>query len=323
MALITQFDTPASVRDLPVGSPFYDQWHNYLRGEIAAETPGENGGAFYNPAITDVNVIADKMMTWMGFPRDEVLPDSRDNKRQAYIAADRLRRNRSHAQNEYFEWYVHRSAQKISKVTFVTELHNYYDELWKFDPDEVVKIYHKYVSASVQRQDLTDSSGGYNILNKWNTTHGILHYTHTINTVYAAVQLAQLLTRNNPHATDNYDARPAYAATPTSVDPRVSYDVHMLVRKGLYITLKEPVGIYIVGWDNSGITQPNGRPAPASWWKIRRGQEGMVMRLEYEVPPNKGFLVGDMTIGGRPIEFGGQLAEHITIGLPGAAGHKV
>ena len=87
------------------------------------------------------------------------------------------------------------------------------------------------------------------------------------------------------------------------MDPRVSYDIHMLVRKGLHVSFADPIGIYIVGWDNSGITMPDGKPAPESWWKITRGKKGMAMRVEYEVPADRGFLVGDMKIGGRSIEL--------------------
>ena len=46
----------------------------------------------------------------------------------------------------------------------------------------------------------------------------------------------------------------------------------------------------------------------------------MVLRLEYEVPPGQGFVVGDLKIGGRRIEFGGQLAEQITVVIHGTAG---
>jgi hypothetical protein len=46
----------------------------------------------------------------------------------------------------------------------------------------------------------------------------------------------------------------------------------------------------------------------------------MAVRLEYEVPASEGFVVGDIRIGGRPIEFGGQLAEHVTVMAAGIAG---
>ena len=39
----------------------------------------------------------------------------------------------------------------------------------------------------------------------------------------------------------------------------------------------------------------------------------------YEVPAAKGFVVGDIKIGGRPIEFGAQIADFIRIKLTGLA----
>ena len=34
MALVTQFDTPASVRDAPAGSAFYTQWYSFVAGAL-------------------------------------------------------------------------------------------------------------------------------------------------------------------------------------------------------------------------------------------------------------------------------------------------
>ena len=39
----------------------------------------------------------------------------------------------------------------------------------------------------------------------------------------------------------------------------------------------------------------------------------------YEVPAAKGFVVGDIKIGGQPIEFGAQIADFIRIKLTGLA----
>ena len=323
MALITRFDTPASIRDVEDTSPFYETWHEFIESSIEpAEVIGENSGAFYNPAVVDVEIVGEKMMVWMGFPRRVLLPNLRDDKETAYQQADVLRLDGSHPQDEYFEWYVHKTGDKISKVTFVTELRSYFEELWAVDRKAVVKIFHKHVSPSVIESDLENSDGSYNVFNRWNTEDGIMHYTQSINTLGAAIGLAQDLRDASPPVMDNYDGEPSFAKTTTSVDPRVNYDVHMLVRKGLYVTFREPIGIYIIDWNNHGITQPNGKPAPPSWWKIRRGKPGMVLRLDYEVPESAGFLVGDLMIGGQKIEYGGQLAEHISVGLAGVAGIK-
>src|SRR5687767_8802581 len=88
MALLASFETPAALRDAPAGSPFYATWSNYIAGALAAVTPGNNGGAFYDPTQTDVDVVGEKTLTWMGFPRDVLLPGNRDNKPAAYAAAD-------------------------------------------------------------------------------------------------------------------------------------------------------------------------------------------------------------------------------------------
>ena len=99
----------------------------------------------------------------------------------------------------------------------------------------------------------------------------------------------------------------------------MALDLNMLIRKGLYVTLKDPVGIYISDWDGSSITQPDGSPA-GDYWNATRGHDGYVMRLEYEVPSHLPFVVEDLKLGGRPIEYGGQLAEQITVSITGTAG---
>ena len=73
--------------------------------------PGDNGGAFYDPTETDVNVVATKTLTWIGFPRDVLLPGNRDNKPAAYATADADVALRD-PQNEYFEWYVTRNRSR-------------------------------------------------------------------------------------------------------------------------------------------------------------------------------------------------------------------
>jgi len=40
------------------------------------------------------------------------------------------------------------------------------------------------------------------------------------------------------------------------------------------------------------------------------------------LPKAAGFVVGDIRIGGRPIRYGGQLAEHVTVMAGGVAGRR-
>ena len=318
MPLLTRFDTPAFLKDIVDGSPFYKNWSVFISGLMGTTKKGTGGGAFYNPVKTDINITAEKLMTWMGFPRELMLKGFNSaDKTAAFIAADADVKKRM-PQIEYFEWKVDRANGKIKKVTFVTETSDYYEELWAVDRTAVVNIYRKLVSPAVVEADL-HKKGVYNKFNKWNTTDGIVHYIHPANSFNAAISLSKDAVKSPAPFGDNYEARPPFATQVTSADPRLAFDTHMRIRKGFYVSLKNPLGLYIAGWENSGITNPDGSPA-GNYWRIVRGVPGMVLRLEYEVPASLGFVVGDLKIGGRRIEYGGQLAEHITVMLAGTTG---
>jgi hypothetical protein len=318
MALVTRFDTPASIRDLPAGSPFYVNWHDFLRGQIARSTPGSGGGEFYDASEVDVTVLAERNLVWMGFPRRLMVFTHRDDRRAAFVAGE----DRD-LQEEYCEWRVERTAGKITKATFVTESPEYWEQLWAVDPLRVVGLYQALVNTAVVEADLRMGGPGsaYDRFNRWNMRDGIVHCTeHTAsldNTLGAALGLSQGSV-NSFGARDNYEAR---VGPPTSVDPRVAIDIGALARKGLSITLREPIGLYIAGFDDTGWTKPNGSPVD-DYWRIVRGTPGRILRLEYEVPAAAGFVVGDIRIGGRRIEWGGQIAEHITVTVGGVAGRK-
>jgi hypothetical protein len=115
-----------------------------------------------------------------------------------------------------------------------------------------------------------------------------------------------------PVARDNFELEPFGA---NAADDYIVREVAVLGRAGFDITVHEPVGLYIDGWDDTGWTKPDGTPV-GDYWRITRGRPGAVLRLEYEVPAEEGFVVGDIRIGGRPVAHGGQLAEHMTSSLP-------
>ncbi|MES2772764.1 MAG: hypothetical protein V4722_01175 [Bacteroidota bacterium] len=320
MPLLKRFDTPAAIKDVPASSPFYDKWSTYISKIVGNTLKADGGGVFYNPTKTDFKATAEKALVWMGFSRELMLNGSNNGDRIAAFAAADADITQRNPQIEYFEWKVDRANGKITKLTFVTETADYYQQLWAVDRAAVVKLYRKLVSPAVVEADL-HNKGVYNKFNKWNTTDGIVHYIHPVNTFDDAIGLARDAVKSEPPFRDNYEARPGLYDRPTSADPRISYDVHMLLRKGLALTIKNPIGLYIAGWENAGITHPDGSQA-GNYWKIVRGVPGMVMRLEYEVPAGLGFVVGDLKIGGRKIEYGGQLAEHITVSFATTMGNN-
>ncbi|MEM9366895.1 MAG: hypothetical protein AAGD07_12950 [Planctomycetota bacterium] len=315
MPILKEYDTPASVRDLPEGSEFYQVWSEFVSRQIDESTPGPvTGGEFYNATKVDVNEIGSRMLTWMALPRQELIPRRDDRDDVFRVSEDR------DLQNEYCEWVTTRNEEgKITRVVFVTETPEYFEQLWEFNPSEVAKLYSKILKVTVEEGDLDDGNGCYKRKNRWNNfgTNEIVHLIQDINTLDAALGLAQgaaSTTRIN----DNYEfSNPAI----TSVDARVPIDVASLVRKGLSITLSDPIGLYIVDWNDVGWTKPNGRPV-GDYWRVTRGCRGQAMRLEYEVPEKEGFVVGDIRIGGRPILYGSQLAEHVTVAIAGTAGTR-
>jgi hypothetical protein len=319
VALVTQFDTPGSLRDAPAGSAFYTDWHNFLAGALSTlnGTGTGAGSKFYDPSEIDITPTVEHRLTWMGFPR-QVLMANRDDRRPAFIAADTDVATRN-PQNEYCEWWVKRNAAgKITRVVFVTETPEYWQRLWNFDRTLVLSLYRTLLNnPAITDADLrTGGPGsGYNKFNTFNTAQGIVHFIQTINTLGAAIGLARgsvLLGTQR----DNYEMG---SVAGTSVDPRVVMDIGSLARKNLAITFSEPIGLYIAGYDDTGWTKPSGAPVD-NYWRIVRGAPGTILRLEYEVPAGAGFVVGDIRIGGRRIEWGGQIAEHVTCRVGGVAG---
>lgn len=51
---MTRYDTPTSLRDMPAGSAFYDNWHAFIAGAISASTPGSPSSEFYDASEVDV-----------------------------------------------------------------------------------------------------------------------------------------------------------------------------------------------------------------------------------------------------------------------------
>jgi len=332
MALVTRFETPARLRDLPPGSSFYDEWHDEIDGLLGPGTSGAvPGSGFYNAATTDVTVAGERVLVWMGFPR-ELLTTQPAGRREAFRQGE-TRGDRAvvpagmNTQVEYLEWFTSRnSAKKITRVTFTTETPEYWKALYRSRPDgarRVLELYRELLgNPAITAASLTTASGAYNPLNQWNTSRGIVHYIvdGPANTLEAALQLAAGAAGGSL-VDDNYELDGLAA---TSADPRVVIDVKGLARRGFQVTAAEPIGIYIGGWDDTGFTKPDGSPA-GDYWRVVRpvGATGPpALRLVYEVPAGEGFVVGDLSIGGRPIEFGGQIAEQLTVLVNGLAGSR-
>ena len=108
--------------------------------------------------------------------------------------------------------------------------------------------------------------------------------------------------------------------------PCAVQDVTARAREGYAITLEDPVALYLVRLETQGWRRPDGKPV-GNYLTVTRGVRGRGLRGVYQVPPGaraggRPFVVGDIEIGGRPIEWGGQIAERMTMGLTGLASRK-
>jgi hypothetical protein len=114
-----------------------------------------------------------------------------------------------------------------------------------------------------------------------------MHFVNGINSVEQAIGLAKdgaAATVTEPVARDNveFPVRDTNAA-----DDYIVREVAGLARSKFGITVRDPVGHYIDGWDDTGWTKPDGTPV-GDYWCIKRGRPGAVLRLEYEVPEEEG-----------------------------------
>ena len=258
-------------------------------------------------------------------------------------------------QDEYLEWFVERDGQdRIRRVTFTCEPPEVWDALGEgypksyegprtetaADPAKVVTLYTELLGQPVPQADLFDSQGRYRRLNKWNTQLGIVHLTHRANTLSAEIFLAgdSTVLRRRADGTPVTDERELTICgqigdEDRASDPHIAHVVNGLAARGLDLTLRNPVGLYIDRLDNDGWTMPGPGgtrvSAPKSFFRIVRGQERFGLRAVYEVPagtthPDTGepVTVSDIEIGGVPISFGGQIAKLISVKLVATGCHE-
>lgn len=248
---------------------------------------------------------------------------------------------------------------KVQRVTFTSEPPEYWqafhgdkiqdaDGGWTLDfpgdPAALLDLYRELVSPEVQMvdlicaEDLVDWStgspqviyrkGAYNPYNRWNTTDGIVHLTHPANSLSAEINLGAMATvlRAGADGTPITDpdaliCAAAYGGPNRSSDPTIGSCVNELAALGFAVTLRNPVGLSMHHINLAGFATPNGEQVPAEWFKVLRGNEsmGLIERAVFEVPTGEGYVVGDLTIGGVPIKYGGQISEHITVCFTGMA----
>ena len=325
---LTRFDPIGNVDD--VGEEARKLWSDAVKSifqQVRAGQPDRKDNdsprsGFYDPTETDTAADAvEAVIRWSAFPRQIRRNFPGDLQRWRRAEASR------EVQDEYLEWSATRDSEgKLQKVTFTCEPREWWVFLSQTAPETLVELYQRFVSPRVTKADLFDAGGNYLVRNRWNrsTTEGAMHLVHDPNSLFAEVELAGAATivrrRNGTVLTREQELIQCglYGAPERNSDPHIGGEVNALARQGASVTLKNPVGLYIDGLSTGDFRTPDGSD-PATYWRYGRGAEGFPVRAVYEVPEEAGFAVGDIEVDGRPLEFGSQLADHITVRLTGVA----
>ena len=309
MAVLPAFGTPANLPDANA-----QEWSRRV-GDIFTGV-GARFPQFYDPTQEDTPADAQlASVIWPAFPGS-----LRGSDRERLEIAD-LHRG---AQDEYCEWAVERNdAGEITRVTFTTEVPEYFDHLFATDPAALLALYKELTGQDVEAADL-EGDGAYDPKNKWNstTTGRPVHLMQVSNNLGAAVQLAAEATilreRNGVPVTHKQDlVECGRLGEPLrNSDPQIASAVNTAAATGAEITLHDPLGLYIDGLITGGMETPDGED-PGRFWRVERGDAEHAVRASYEVPAdeNRGYVVGDIRSNGRPIRFGGQLAIRVRVRL--------
>lgn len=281
---------------------------------------------FFNPTKTEIAADAtEKKIDWTAFPKVvEQASGGSDVLRWSTADSDRLLH-----QDEYCEWHVTRNSDgKIVRVEFTSEGPEYWSFLFDRDPDKVLAHYQTNIDPRVKMADLADGNGEYNPTNRWNNPRQggkLAHLGHPNNTLGAFVNIGARSTviRRRPDGTimtgetELIDCG-LYGGRNRHSDPHIGGEVNALARMGAMISMANPVGLSMDGLFPLGWEVPDGSD-PRDFWHVDRGLDAHQMRTRFEVPEDRDFVVGDIRINGREIQFGAQIADFIRVKLVGLA----
>jgi hypothetical protein len=260
-------------------------------------------------------------------------------------------------QDEYLEWASQRDADgTIREVWFTCEGPEYWSFIAQHDWNLLLSLYADLLQVPKNSIDETKlrfpqrltrkeafsgsptptvfEAESYNPYNDYNIS-GAVHLTQGANSLGAEVTLAMQgsLIWGNPPKTADPDliCCASYGSPNRFSDPTIGKEVNDLARQRMFVTLRDPIGLYIATIAANNFTDWNGNPIDVSQYFIpsRKSADGsMILRAAFKVP--SGVLkngvqarVGDLNYLGKPIVTGGQIAHAITMhlfaqALPGA-----
>jgi hypothetical protein len=254
------------------------------------------------------------------------------------------------AQDEYLEWATRRDPDgTITEILFTCEGPEYWDHI-ATDQALLLNMYKELAGDNtIQLADLlfpkkvtwanpndgiqTFQAGDYNPYNQWNIKAAI-HLTQPANTLGAEIMLAKDASRlyGNPiPVTTDPDlvCCAAYGGINRMSDPTIGLAVNTQVQIGNRVSLRNPIGLYMVGIlpnDATKLALPDDTPFThvKDCFQVLRPDPAqvtdMIVRARFRVPAgltHNGvqLRVGDLKINGEKIVTGGQVADVVTMTL--------
>jgi hypothetical protein len=294
------------------------------------------------PSVT----LADASVSWRAFPTSGGPPSTTTYK--FFDTPQKFGKRLLRAQDEYCEWKVFKDSGKITRVVFTCEPPEYYKFLYdpgvanltKFSRSLLVQLYQdRCGTKSITLADLetTGTAMMYDPGNEWNNDYCV-HLQHPANTLGAQVNIAARAAILRSDSAGNLVTsvkaligcdpfNDQFGVASRQSDPNIGDNVNKLARENRFLTLANPVGLYMVALDTSGWTTPDGIDAQ-KFWKVLKGKvdkdphKSMIVRAEFAVPAGKGYTVSDIKIGGVPINYGSQIAEQVEMRLGAQFGPK-
>ena len=324
---LNRFDAPGFLTDLNEQQKI--AWSDFISEQCDAAVRGNPDALdfdgpreqFFNPMKVDQDADAKVVdITWVAFPRNVTVGSVSD--KQRWRRADSSR----DLQDEYCEWSVERDPQtdKITRITFTCEGPEYWAFLANSTPDKALALYRQFVSPDVKKEDLFLQNGRYNPRNKWNATtvNGAMHLIQPNNSLGAEIELAagasvvRIISGKMLTGEEELIRCGQYGGVERHSDPHIGALVNSLTRQKADVTLANPVGLYFADLNVAGWESPD-QSDPKLYWKYIRGTNDKPVRAVYEVPKERGFVVGDIKIQGRTIDFAAQITDFINMKLTG------
>ena len=250
-------------------------------------------------------------------------------------------------QDEYCEWHVVRENNRIRRIYFTVEPPEYWEFLAQQDFSLVLELYREllhdpsipgtdlqwqhdvYRRVGKEQHELEYRAGDYNPWNVWNTRHGAIHLTHWANRLSQEVELASDVTlgwpvQSEPNGKVNGHTLICcyrYGSVNRSSDPIIGAGVFNLASQGLSVALADPIGVYILPFELPGLLDPDDNPiGDVGLTFVRKSPDSeKILRAEVAPPPGANYTLDQCTLDGKPLEYGGQIAQQIRIALFGIA----